>query len=190
MLYEVITPCFRIVFIKLDCGSMAEWLKLDFTVSLAVLTITSATTTACFCGVFVITSYSIHYTKLYDPLARLRQLTREVAKVNKVCAIFIREFRMFWMSPIAYIVLTVFLAVMTWLFLATFFRQGDCSLSGLFQMLPMAFVFVIPALTMRQWAEEKKSGTIELLMTKPVTEWEAVLGKYLATACLLLILLV
>jgi ABC-2 type transport system permease protein len=96
---------------------------------------------------------------------------------------------MFWMSPIAYIVLTVFLAVVTWLFLATFFIQENGSLQGLFSMLPMAFVLVIPALTMRQWAEEKKSGTVELLMTKPVTEWEVVMGKYLATAAFLLVLL-
>ena len=110
--------------------------------------------------------------------------------MSKVGAILKHEFRMFWMSPIAYIVLTVFLAVVTWLFLATFFLQNNGSLNGLFSMLPLAFVFVIPALTMRLWAEEKKSGTVELLMTKPVTEWEVVLGKYLATALFLVVLLV
>lgn len=107
----------------------------------------------------------------------------------RVAAIFNKEFRTFWLSPIAYIVLIVFLVVMTWLFFATFFMQGYGSLGGLFGILPVAFVFVIPALTMRQWAEEKKSGTVELLMTKPVSEWEVVLGKYLATASLLVVLL-
>lgn len=109
--------------------------------------------------------------------------------MSKIGAVFAHEFRTFWYSPIAYIVLIVFLAVMTWLFFTGFFIQGNASLGGLFSFMPIAFMIVMPALTMRQWAEERKSGTVELLMTKPVTEWEAVLGKYLATACLLLVLL-
>lgn len=109
--------------------------------------------------------------------------------MSRIAALWRKEFRTFWYSPIAYIVLTVYLVIMTWLFFLGFFLQGQASLNGLFRFMPIGFLFVMPALTMRQWAEERKSGTMETLMTKPLREWEVVLGKYLATVALLAVLL-
>jgi ABC-2 type transport system permease protein len=108
---------------------------------------------------------------------------------SKVAAVWRKEFKSFWFSPVAYIVLVVFLVIMTWFFFRQFFIGNDANLTGFFGMLPFAFAFVLPSLTMRQWAEERSSGTVELLMTKPVREWDAVLGKFLASSTFLLIAL-
>lgn len=110
--------------------------------------------------------------------------------MTKVGAIWRKEFRSYWFSPIAYIVITVFLVLMNWFFFRTFYLVGNADVRGYFGMLPWAFLFLMPALTMRQWAEELRSGTIETLMTKPVTDWEVVLGKYLAGVSFLVIVLV
>ncbi len=110
--------------------------------------------------------------------------------MNKISAVWRREFRQFWFSPVAYIVICVFLVIATWLFMKGFFIVNDASMGQLFGLIPWFFLFLLPALTMRQWAEEQASGTIELLMTQPVTEREVVLGKYLSTVSLLAVILV
>jgi ABC-2 type transport system permease protein len=104
--------------------------------------------------------------------------------------IFKRELGNYFNSPIAYIFITVFLGLSGWLFFKTFFVVGEASLRMFFGILPWIFLFFIPAITMRLWAEEKKSGTMELLMTLPVTDTEAVLGKYLASLVFLVLSLV
>jgi ABC-2 type transport system permease protein len=109
--------------------------------------------------------------------------------MRNICAIAAREFRGVWYSPIAYIVLTVFLVITIYMFFLGYFLSGNASLNGYFGMLPWAFMFMLPALTMRMWAEELRAGTVELLMTKPVREWEVVLGKYIASVAFLLITL-
>ena len=109
--------------------------------------------------------------------------------MNSVMAIFRKEFRTFWFSPIAYIVITVFLVIMNWLFFRGFYLMNNADMRGFFGLLPWAFLFMMPALTMRQWAEERKSGTLETLMTKPVTEWQVVMGKYMASVGFLLVIL-
>lgn len=91
-----------------------------------------------------------------------------------------KELKSYWNSPIAYIFATVFLALISWLFFENFFLEGQASLRGFFELLPTAFVLFVPAVTMRLWAEEKKLGTIELLMTLPLKDHEVVIGKYLA----------
>ena len=101
--------------------------------------------------------------------------------------IFKRELGSYFNSPIAYIFITVFLGLSGWLFFKGFFVVGEASLRMLFGILPWIFLFFIPAVTMRLWAEEKKSGTMELLMTLPVTDAEAVLGKYLASLVFLVL---
>lgn len=98
-----------------------------------------------------------------------------------------REFASFFNSPIAYIYLTVFIALSSWLFLKTFFVIGEASMRSFFGLLPWVFLFFIPAVTMRSWAEERKVGTMELLMTLPVSDLEAVLGKFLASFAFLLL---
>jgi ABC-2 type transport system permease protein len=100
--------------------------------------------------------------------------------MSDVLTIFKREFRSYFDSPIAYIFLTVFLLVANWFFFINFFDANEASLRGLFGMLPILFLLFVPAVTMRSWAEERKLGTFELLMTLPVKDHHAVLGKFLA----------
>ncbi len=91
-----------------------------------------------------------------------------------------REFQTFFNSPIAYIVLCGFLLIAGWLFFGTLFLGGQATLRGFFALAPMLFVVFAPAVTMRSVAEERKSGTIELLLTMPLRDWEVVAGKFLA----------
>jgi ABC-2 type transport system permease protein len=100
--------------------------------------------------------------------------------VRNVVTILRKELKSYWNSPIAYIFATVFLALISWLFFENFFLEGQAQLRDFFGLLPMAFVLFVPAVTMRLWAEEKKLGTIELLMTLPLKDHEVVLGKFLA----------
>lgn len=92
-----------------------------------------------------------------------------------------REFSACFSSPIAYIVTGLFLLIMGILFWQTFFINKVPSMRRLFYMLPLVLSFFIPALTMRIFAEEKKSGSIETLMTLPITEFDVVFGKFLAS---------
>ncbi len=101
--------------------------------------------------------------------------------------IFRREFRSFFDSPIAYIVLMFFLLVSGYFFTSNLFLMNQASLRTLFGIIPLLFVFFIPAISMRLIAEEKKSGTIELLFTYPIKDSEIVLGKYFAALGLILI---
>jgi len=99
--------------------------------------------------------------------------------VRAVWAIAKKEFRGAFVTPVAYAYLVVFLAFTSWFFFRTFFVLGDATLRGLFGLLPWTLVFLLPALTMRMWSEERKFGTLEVLLTWPVREFEAVLGKFL-----------
>ncbi len=93
-----------------------------------------------------------------------------------------RELAAFFNAPIAYIVLGVFLAAAGYLFFffSGLFIVGKASMRGFFGLAPVLFLFLAPAITMRLIAEERKSGTLEMLMTLPVKEWEVVAGKFLA----------
>ena len=106
--------------------------------------------------------------------------------------LFIKEIKGFLTSLIGYIVMIVFL-LMTGLFLWVFplefnvLDNGFASLDGLFLLAPFVFLFLIPAITMRSFADEKKSGTIELLMTQPLTDLQVIIAKYAAGVVLVLI---
>lgn len=94
-----------------------------------------------------------------------------------------RELFSYFTTPIAYIFIIIFL-VLSGLFtfyLGNFFGRGQSDLITFFGFHPWLYLFLIPALTMRLWAEERKTGTIELLLTLPITMMQAVLGKFLAT---------
>jgi ABC-2 type transport system permease protein len=96
--------------------------------------------------------------------------------------IFKREFLGYFRTPIAYVFLTVFLVLsvgLTW-YIGGFFESNDASLGRFFPFLPWVYLFLIPAVGMRLWSEEKRSGTWELLLTYPVTKEAAVLGKFMA----------
>ena len=99
--------------------------------------------------------------------------------MRAVWAIAKKEFRGAFVSPVAYAYLVVFLAFTNWFFFRGFFAVGDASMRGFFSLLPWTLVFLLPALTMRMWSEERKFGTLEVLLTWPVRESEAVLGKFL-----------
>ncbi len=95
--------------------------------------------------------------------------------------IFRRELAAYFASPIAYIVTGLFLIITGVMFFTAFYLQNRASMRNLFQLLPMLLSFFIPALTMRLYAEEKKSGSIETLLTLPVTDFDVAMGKFLAS---------
>ncbi|MEM8569015.1 MAG: gliding motility-associated ABC transporter permease subunit GldF [Bacteroidota bacterium] len=98
--------------------------------------------------------------------------------------VFIKELNSFLNSLIAYIVISVFLAgigLLMWVFPDTsVLDYGYADMETLFALGPYVFMFLIPAITMRMFAEENRAGTIELLLTKPITDWQIILGKYLS----------
>ncbi len=103
--------------------------------------------------------------------------------------IFRKEFRGFFVSPIAYIVICVFLVVSGWFFFSTFFIFNQAEMRDFFQLLPMILVFIIPAITMRQFSEEINIGSYELLTTMPVTFHDVIFGKFMASLCFVAIML-
>jgi ABC-2 type transport system permease protein len=109
--------------------------------------------------------------------------------MSATLAITKRELRTYFNSPVAYIVVTVFMLLAGYLFFNTVFIEKQAEMRGYFGLTPMLFTFIIPAMTMRLIAEEKGTGTIELLITMPVRDWEVVVGKFLAALGLLAVLL-
>jgi ABC-2 type transport system permease protein len=107
--------------------------------------------------------------------------------------VFVREFSGYLSSLIAYMVIGVFLTaigLLTWVFPETsVLDYGYADMDTLFSMAPYVFIFLIPAITMKTFAEEKKMGTLELLLTKPLTETQIVLGKFFAAWALVLLAL-
>ena len=102
--------------------------------------------------------------------------------MSQIPPLFKREFLGYFRSPVAYVFLVVFLiaSVGCAFFLGRFFDANNASLDSFFTFLPWLFILFVPAVGMRLWAEEKRSGTIELLFTLPVTTLEAVIAKFLA----------
>jgi ABC-2 type transport system permease protein len=112
----------------------------------------------------------------------LKTLSGNLANIG---VIFRRELRSYFNSAIAYVVLVVFLAIIGWFHTSNLFLANMASLRLIFELIPIVFLFVVPAITMRLLSEEKKSGTIELLTTKPLHDAEIVLGKFLAAWALI-----
>ena len=100
--------------------------------------------------------------------------------MEKIKHIFKKEFKSYFISPIAYIVITVFLIIIGWLYFSTFFLDRQASMTRFFSLLPIMFAFIIPAITMRLFSEEINVGSYELLLTLPVTFRDVILGKFLA----------
>lgn len=107
--------------------------------------------------------------------------------------VFAKEFNSFLNSLIAYMVIGVFLTgigLLMWVFPDTsVLEYGFADMDTLFSMGPYVFIFLVPAITMKSFAEEKKLGTLELLLTKPLSDWDVVLGKFLAAFALVLLAL-
>src|SRR6202046_5269704 len=102
--------------------------------------------------------------------------------MHNVAVILRRELRSYFATPLAYVFILIFLVLANsfTFYLGGFFERGQADLAPFFNFHPWLYLFLIPALAMRLGAEERKSGSIELLMTQPVTLWEAVLGKFFA----------
>jgi len=107
--------------------------------------------------------------------------------VETVIPIFKKEFRSYFQSPIAYIFLTVFLIILNGLLFwaSGFLVVGQADLRDFFGLISIMLIFFVPAMSMRLWSEEMKLGTMELLMTFPVRDWEAVVGKFLAALAII-----
>ena len=103
--------------------------------------------------------------------------------------IFKKEFKGYFISPIAYIVIAIFLIVTGWFFFATFFLFGQTEMRNFFSLLPMIFAFVVPAITMRLFSEEFNTGSYELLLTMPVSSLNIVIGKFLAATAFVALML-
>ena len=95
-------------------------------------------------------------------------------------AITKREMRTYFNSPVAYIVATVYMLLAGYFFFSGLFIEKQAELRSYFNLTPIFFCFIVPAITMRLLAEEKGSGTLELLITMPVRDWEVVVGKFAA----------
>ncbi len=103
-----------------------------------------------------------------------------------------RELAAYFESPVAYVFLVIFLLLagfFTFTF-GGFFDRGEASLASFFGWMPWLFLFLVPAVGMRLWSDERRLGTMELLLTLPVTAWQAILGKFLASWAFLAIALV
>lgn len=102
--------------------------------------------------------------------------------ISGIRVIAVREFRGYFVTPLAYVFVVIFL-MLTGIFtfyLGNFYGRDQADLMPFFNFHPWLYLFLVPAVSMRLWAEERKTGSIELLMTLPVTLWQSVLGKYLA----------
>ena len=103
--------------------------------------------------------------------------------MKQVWAIAKRELGSYFTSPVAYVFLVIFL-LLTGFFTYTagqFFERGEASLAAFFGWHPWLYLVLVPAVGMRLWAEERRAGTMELLLTMPITAWQAILGKFVAS---------
>ena len=111
--------------------------------------------------------------------------------MSPVRAIFRRELASYFATPVAYVFIVIFLVLAGafTFYLGGFYERGQADLLPFFNFHPWLYLFLVPAVSMRLWSEERKSGTIELLLTLPVTMWQAVVGKFLAAWAFLCIAL-
>jgi ABC-2 type transport system permease protein len=100
--------------------------------------------------------------------------------MQQVIHILIKELKDYFISPIAYIVISIFLLAVGWFFFTTFFYFNQADLRNFFDLLPVFFSFVVPAITMRLFSEELNMGSYEMLLTLPVTFKDVLVGKFLA----------
>ncbi len=108
---------------------------------------------------------------------------------RSIAIIYKREFKTFFTSPGAYIIISLFLIITGWFFFASFFLEGRADMRNFFALLPIIFAFSIPAVAMRLFSEEFKSGSFEILKTLPVSDLDIITGKYLASLLFALIML-
>ena len=102
--------------------------------------------------------------------------------MNGVTAVMRRELQGYFATPLAYVFIVIFLVLAGWFTFnfGNFYNGGQASLAPFFNYHPWLYLFLVPALSMRLWSEEHKTGTIELLMTLPLDVWQSVAGKFIA----------
>ena len=102
--------------------------------------------------------------------------------IGNIWAVFKRELGSCFASPVAYVFIIIFLLLSGFFTFSVggFFERNEASLAGFFLWHPWLYLFLVPAIGMRLWAEERRGGTLELLLTMPVTCWQAITGKFLA----------
>ena len=110
--------------------------------------------------------------------------------MNNIIHIYLKELRSYFNGPMAYIFLIIFSLVNGYFFSNTFFIFGQSDMRALFQIIPLVYLFFIPAISMSIIAKEKNSGTMEVISTLPIKEYEFVLGKYFASITLILVALI
>ena len=103
--------------------------------------------------------------------------------------IFRREFRHYFVTPIAYIVIAIFLVLTGWFFFSTFFLYSQAELRNFYSLLPLIFSFIVPTITMRLFSEEYNVGSYEILVTMPVTDPDIILGKFFAALAFIAVML-
>ena len=105
--------------------------------------------------------------------------------MKNIIAVFRREFAGYFSTPVAYVFIVIFLFLMGvfTFYLGAFYERNQADLEPFFRFHPWLYLFLIPAIAMRLWSEERKSGTIELLMTLPIPIHQSVIGKFLAAWC-------
>lgn len=109
--------------------------------------------------------------------------------IKSIFIVFKKELMSYFNSPIAYVFIGIFLIVSNWLFFSSFFFNGLADMRTYFGLLPWVFLFLAPAITMRLWSEEKHSGTIEFLLTLPITNWQIVWAKFFSALFFMIITL-
>lgn len=112
--------------------------------------------------------------------------------MSAITTVFRRELRSYFVTPVAYVFIVIFLILSGafTFYLGNFYERGQADLQPFFSFHPWLYLFLVPAISMRLWSEERKSGTIELLLTLPLTMWQAVVGKFLAAWAFIAIALV
>ncbi|HSG28323.1 MAG TPA: ABC transporter permease [Candidatus Krumholzibacterium sp.] len=112
-----------------------------------------------------------------------------MAYTSNLVNILKREFKVYFISPIAYIVIAIFLVLSGWFFFSTFFLYNQAQLRDFFSLLPVIFSFIVPTVTMRLFSEEYNVGSYEILATLPVSFREIIAGKFLASVAFVAIMM-
>ncbi|MFN4291124.1 MAG: ABC transporter permease [Permianibacter sp.] len=126
-----------------------------------------------------------------SPDMSVASMNPTLSKTHAIKVLFKREFASYFATPLALVFVVIFL-VMSGVFafeIGKFYERNQADLLAFFSFHPWLYLFLVPAVAMRTWAEERRSGTLELLMTLPVTLWQAVLAKFLAAWALLAVAL-
>jgi ABC-2 type transport system permease protein len=126
-----------------------------------------------------------------ETVAAAPEMPAKRSSLGNILTITKREISGYFASPVAYVFIVIFLLLAGFFtfMVSDFFDRGQASLGMFFAWHPWLYLFLVPAVGMRMWSEERRLGTIELLLTMPVTPWQAIVGKFLASWVVLILAL-